>query len=441
MLVIWTPFAAALAGFFFHRMAAVVPWSRFADALTLAIVVTAFAWGLRRATRWSWPTSMLFVWIAALLFFVGPLPVLGAVLLGAAAVAIGTWIVPDMPARPAIAAVTGLLLIAGVGDWLLTLPVHYPLTCAAVLSLPIAMRARQAKPGIKHCRNAWRDATHVAPRWAAFAVMLLGLASTACWLPTIQADDLAYHLRLPAQLVFEHRYDPAPEQLIWALSPWANDTLHGIVSVLAGTIDSRGALNALWLVLIGCLTWAFASTLGADPRARWAAVAVSSSVPMLAGLAGSMHTELGATAALLSIATLTMAAPRNAWIALAIVFAGLPALKPMHLLSALPLLALFLWRYRRAWQLRACIAVMGVFVGVAASSYVHAWVLTGNPVLPLFNGVFASPFAPTGNFDDVRWHSGLDIGLPWHLVFDTTRYLESGQAALDSRRWRYPGAG
>src|SRR5690606_27670627 len=63
---------------------------------------------------------------------------------------------------------------------------------------------------------------------------------------------------------------------------------------------------------------------------------------------------------------------------------------------------------------------------VAGSSYVYAYVLTGNPVLPLFNGVFHSPFYPQVNFHDGRWDSGLSWSLPWQLIFNSSAYGETG---------------
>jgi hypothetical protein len=76
------------------------------------------------------------------------------------------------------------------------------------------------------------------------------------------------------------------------------------------------------------------------------------------------------------------------------------------------------WRALPLTLLVACV--------VAGSSYVYAYALTGNPVLPLFNGYFHSPFYPLVNFDDQRWNSGLPWNLPWLLVFKSSIYDEAG---------------
>ena len=61
---------------------------------------------------------------------------------------------------------------------------------------------------------------------------------------------------------------------------------------------------------------------------------------------------------------------------------------------------------------------------VGGSSYLQAWRVSGNPVLPLFNGVFESPYFAPENFSDARWAAGFGPGLPWRITFDTARYLE-----------------
>jgi hypothetical protein len=407
-----------------------VVWPRVGDLMFLALAALLSAAFVARFTRLRLATALVLVWLVALAWFVGPLVLAATVLLAVAAFNIGCWLVPEMPSRPPVATAVGLLVIAGIGGWLLTLPIHYPVFWLAVLLAPTLLRARAASGHAMALCKGWTAALEGHRAWASLAIMLMGVATIACWIPSIQSDDVAYHLRLPAQLLAGHAYVPAPEHLIWAYAAWDNDTLHAIISVLAGTTESRGGLNLLWLVLIGSLTWSLVAVLGGDRRSCWAAVALSASIPLLSGLAGSMHTELAATVALLAITTLAIVAPGKSVFAFASLFAGLAALKLVHAWCALPLLLWCLWRYRGRWHGIDAIMALSAFAMLAGSSYLQSWLATGNPVLPLFNGVFGSPYAPAGNFDDPRWHSGLDLTLPWSLVFDTPRYLEDGQAAL-----------
>src|SRR5688500_4375101 len=94
---------AAIAAIAMHGLWRVLPWERFALSLLLALLSLALAWPLQRFARWSLATSLLAVWMAALVVFVGPLAVLATLLLAAAALAIGMRFAPRIPGQGAIA--------------------------------------------------------------------------------------------------------------------------------------------------------------------------------------------------------------------------------------------------------------------------------------------------------------------------------------------------
>ncbi|PKM15575.1 MAG: hypothetical protein CVV12_07700 [Gammaproteobacteria bacterium HGW-Gammaproteobacteria-2] len=118
------PLAVAI-GFVHARMWLHLPWQRLALSLELALLATVIAWPLRRYARLPWSLALMIVWSAALLLFVGPLPVFASLLLASAALAVGTWLVPaGMPARAPVALCVGLTLIGGVAGWTLSWPLH-----------------------------------------------------------------------------------------------------------------------------------------------------------------------------------------------------------------------------------------------------------------------------------------------------------------------------
>jgi hypothetical protein len=439
-LLVASGLLAAMLGIALHPLWRVLPWERFALSLLLALLAALLAWPLRRFACWSMASALLLAWMVPLLYFAGPAAVLSTSLLAAAALAVGLRLVPPMPGQGALALVTGLAVIAGVTGWIVMLPVHHPLVWGALLlALAWSQRARLL-PGGRALQQAWRSEVATAPSWAAFAVMLLGLASTACWLPTMQVDDLAYHLGLPSQWLQQLRYAPAPQHQVWAFAPWAGDVLHGITSVLSRG-EARGALNALWLVLAAASAWGATARLSAAPRERWACVALFASFPPLVWLAAGMQTELPAMAMLLALAAVLLPGPdtdapgdRRVYTA-SVLLGGLLALKLTHALAALPLLAYAGWQYRpsrygAAWPWRRLAAGLAIVAVIGGSSYCYAWLYTGNPLLPLFNTTFASPFYPARDFDDPRWHAGFGPTLPWDLVFDTARYLEAWAGGL-----------
>lgn len=427
--------AACAAGFVWHGMWRVLPWERFALSLLLAAIALGLAWPLRRFARWSWASALATVWAAALVVWVGPLPMLAALALAAMALALGLIVVPaGIAGRLAVSTLLGLALIAGLGGWTLLLPVHHTPAWWIVVAGVVAWRRRAVLDAVMEARRDWRRAVAEAPRWAALAVMLLGLASTACWLPTMQVDDLAYHLGLPSQLLRFREYRPDPAHQVWAYAPWAGDALQGFAAVLAGG-HARGGMNALWLALAAGAIASACAGAGARATERWAGVALFASLPPLVWMAAGMQTELPATAVLAALAAVILApvrdGTRDRLLPGAILFGALFAIKGVHVLSGLPLLLYAVGRHGHATRWSRVPLALIFAAAVGASSYAYSWWATGNPVLPLFNAYFQSPYFPVdGNYADPRWHAGFGPTLPWRIVFDTDRYVEAWDGGI-----------
>lgn len=428
--------AATVLGIAVHGVWRALPAERFALALVLAGIVVALGWPARRWLGWRAASTHVLAWTLALIVYVGPLSVLAVLLLGAAAWCVGERLVPvHAPSRAPLAIAVGLMLIAMLAGWTVTLPIHRPLVWGPVLLAPVALRWRALAAALRATHEAWRAAVDDAPRAASLAVLALGVASVACWIPAMQSDDVGYHLGLPSQWQLLGRYAPDAEVQVWAFAPWAGDVLHGIAAVLSRQ-EAHGALNALWLAVTAALIGGpLATTLGATARERWAAVALFATFPSLVWMAAGLQTELASTAVLVALASLLLAPVRDtvtlrAWFAGAVLAAGLFALKLVHVAAVMPLLAYAAWRHRtaRGWGLLPVAVVVALLLGT--SSHLHAWLATGNPVLPMFNHVFASPYFPPEQFNDPRWHAGFGADLLWHITFDTTRYVEGWDGGL-----------
>jgi len=415
---------ATFAGLIVHETWRALPVERFALSLALALIAGMLAWPLKRWLRVSWATALVAVWCVALMVYVGPLPVLATAVLGLGALSIGLRLTPDaLPARAAVATMVGLMVIAGLTGWTISLPIHGVWLWAVALLISIAWQRHVLMATLRTTADGWNQAIATSPRAAAMCAMLFGLTSTACWLPALQMDDLTYHLGLPTQLMQHARYAPAAEYQVWSFAPWAGDVLHGIASVLSRR-EAHGAVNALWLILAAGAAWSIASSLHASASERWASLALFASLPPLVWIAAGMQTELAATAVTLTLVAVIVAdSPGRLW-AGAVLFAGLFALKPVHGMAALPLLLYAGWKHWPLWQWRRQAPAALLFAALALSSYTQSWLATGNPVLPIFNSVFQSPYFPSEQFSDPRWHAGFTPALPWRITFDTARYVE-----------------
>lgn len=425
LALLWAGVPLCALGFFRYRLWEHWHSGRFGELLVLAALSALLAWPLRRFARWSWATALAPPWGLALVLFAGPVPVAATLALAALALALGGLLLKQesLPLQ----LVTGLVLLGGSLAWLLPLPVHYAWSYLGLAAVMVALARNRMLLSLCHARSQWRDAVAAHPRAAALTVLALGLASTGCWLPTLQVDDLGYHLRLPWELLQDGRYAMDAETHIWALAPWLGDVLQAFPQVVGGA-EARGLVNALWVLLTASGVWQLAAQLGGDARARWASVALYASLPLTAVLAGSMQTETPTAALLVWLVVLIARAPvqgAKGLYAGAVLVGGLLGLKLAAAAMAVVLLPWALWRHRAVLRPRALLLAGALSLAVGTSSYVYAAVLTGNPFLPLFNAWFRSPYFAAADFDDVRWHAGFDAWLPWHLTFDTGRYLEA----------------
>lgn len=423
-ILLWSGAAALLVGLVIHRSWEQWHSGRAGELLLIAGVLLGFAALVAKWLRWSLASSMALLWIVALLWFAGLLPTLATALFAIAAVAVGGIVLPRE--HVALQGLLGGALFSAVLGWLLPLPLHHGWIYSGVCVTAIAYRYKALGQAFRAAHDRWAEAVAMAPRAAAFAVTALGLASTACWLPTLQFDDLAYHLRLPWELQEQGFYSLDPRFQIWALAPWASDVLHAIPQLMSGT-EARGAVNAFWLVIAGAGIWRLASKLGSPAPACWFSVALVASIPLTAPLAGGMQTELPTSAVLAWTAAMVMGPKTRElrwWLALAMLI-GLSI--AMKVTAAAMAGVLLLWTLvRHPWpSAPRILIVMAVAAFIAAPSYVYALTVSGNPVLPLFNGWFQSDYFPLTNTIDQRWHAGFNFRLLWDMTFDTDRYLEA----------------
>lgn len=403
---------------------------RLQDSLTLALLAGTLA-GL---VAWRFRIR------AATAVLVASLPLAGVILAGLpgavatllvllGGIALGT-LLPSVATIPTLVRMlAGLGLLAGLTGWLLPFPVHHAGTWLLALAGLIVWRRHAVFRDLGDVASEFRAATAQSPRAAFWVCLLAFVATTPAWLPVRMADDIAYHLGLPWELMqFGHaRLDIGTQ--VWALAPWSTDALHAVVSVLAGD-ETTGFLNAAWLLAAAWLVRGLASRLGLSPLMSWLAAAAYLSLPMSYMLVGSLQVESATPALFAGVATLLAArvAPSRAGLFLLATLAGsLLGMKVSNGLLLLPFFAWWLlqWRAALPWRDLPAAVVMGVLAG--GSSYAYAWGLAGNPVLPLMNAFFGSPWYYPENFLDTTWTQGLGWDLPWRWVFATPAFHEGGR--------------
>ncbi len=425
--VVWLGPVALGMGFVTERMLRSLPAARALETLTISAIAVAVGFIASRLFRVTLATSIACLFGIAAVWFVGILPFLGVVLFGTAALSIGY---AAAGARShALSLIVGVSLISGIAGWLLPFPLHYRFVYFLLfITIAISQRRRIVGACVDFA-TAWQTAARESPRLFVCAVLAVGLASTACWLPTVQFDDLAYHLGLPAQLAELHYYRMDVQSQVWAVAPWSGDIVQAIAQLLAGA-ESRGAVDALWLSLIAVLTWNLTAHSSAPASARYFAVALVASQPLTASLVGGMQAELPATAATLALAMSVLQSQRppnfRDVITFAIIAGFLLALKTGFIAIIAPLAVWYGCRTRTT----ARFAAVGVIIMllVCGSSYLYALVITGDPFFPLFSGLFHTQVA-ADVMSDSRWAAPVGLSIPWDLTFHTAQYFEGWDGA------------
>lgn len=402
------------------------------ESLRWSLIAALAAWPLARALRLHLASALALVWFGAHVAMVGLVPVVAVVLLVLAALAIGTRLFEGAINDPPLALVLGLAVMAGAIGWLLPLRVHAMWIYVPILVGLSYVGRDHVRRTLKFARAQWQSAVAASPRMAAVAIAALGITSIATWIPTMMSDDMAYHLALPTQLqqLGYYRMDPASQ--VWALAPWASDVVQAIAQVSADR-EARGSVNLMWLATGAWLMFGVCRMIGLPATWAWLGVGLGASLPMTAALSVSMQTELPAVAVLLALVTVILrrrAGDRGHRLIHLAVLSGL--LLQLKVSFVVPLFWLLLWqalRWRRRWPWRRLPRSLLAGAAIGTSSYAYAWGLAGNPVLPLYNQWFRSPYFSVEAFFDERYGSGWSLDALWQLVIHSGEVNEGWAGA------------
>lgn len=431
--------AALMLGIWRHALWTHWPSAGAQDLLLALLAALLAAAVLRVCTRFTFTQAIAACFLLLLVGHIGFATLTATALLALSALALGQALCTGLNVGVALRMVIGLGLLLGALAWALPLPIHHRALYLPLLLAPIVWQ-RQALLVEFRQWLAQSPSIDLGARWSsAFAVLVIGLMALPAALPTSMVDDLAYHLGLPSELLRHGYYRLDAATTVWANAPWATDLAQGVVAVLAGSIDGRGALFGFWYLLALCLLWQLLSRHAVPLVARWLALALFASQPIHFQLAFGMQTEMATQTVLLAlmllIAEVDGQASARRLLAIAAVVGLALAIKVLNLVYLAPLAIWFFCRWRSlAWNRLLGPLVLMLIVGGA--SYAYSYAVSGNPLLPLLNQVFHSPFYPDQAFRDATYAAGIDPSLPWRLIFDTPR-LHEGYVGAGGFQWLF----
>lgn len=377
----------------------------------------------------------------------GPLQVFAAALAAGAFLLSGRylleWMFPAQTVPVPAAVMCGLALYLTLFGLMIHVPVNYGTLYTLLLAAPLlaTTQSGQLSALVAELRtefSAWRAAAERLP-YPTFAAVVLGATLVARYgfMPTVGFDDNALHLGMWTQLRYGAVYEFDVRAQVWEVAPFAVDLLHAAVNLVAGS-DARGATNVLLLAMTLRQLWALFATFGLTAGARLLLLALFVSTPLASYSLLTMQTEL--FMALLATAGLRLVIELRSWCSphgaalLAIAALCCATKLPGAGLGIMLLVAagIRLWSVRHAAERaepRSNVLLLlftAVLAVLAFNAYVTAWLKTGNPVFPLYNAIFQSPyFDAVNNFSDTRWTQGFSFASYWKLFFDTSSFFES----------------
>ncbi|QVQ25632.1 hypothetical protein [Achromobacter deleyi] len=344
-------------------------------------------------------------------------------------------------------------VVLGVAIWIgaWSLMLHYRINyrgvywglCMIALAPLLRFSADQYRHAIGTRLQVTGEWIKSIPAWA----WLPGLAAIGWVLrwssfPSVMFDDHAMRLRLWTSFATQHKAELDPVNQIWSLAPFASDLVHAALSLMAGK-DIRGAWNlGLGLSLLALIANVL-HLARVRPLVQWLLLVLMASTPMLGVLLLSLQTELVlAVIAMAAMALIGGAGEGRAthlWGILACAALCAAVKLPAAALGVLCIMTLILRTGvrevlpRREGVLWALLALL--ILGFAAlHNYAFAWRLTGNPVFPLYNAIFRSPFFSPENFIDTTWVKGFSFHNYVNAFFNTSGYFESANYVAG---WQY----
>ncbi|WP_294737472.1 hypothetical protein [uncultured Pseudomonas sp.] len=263
------------------------------------------------------------------------------------------------------------------------------------------------------------------------SVMLLIVASVH---PGFDGDAMTMHMRIAREMQSKGMWGYDFREYVFAVMPLAPQ-LNFSAMFIAGNIEAvKVELVLQFLVMLALVA------TGGGFRLRPTGVAVASVlalVPMFVREISGLFIEVTLCGFILASAVLLTSSLRHRSIELALLAAlcaaGASATKTFGLVLAPVILAVLVVNWREIGKttdrLRLSMILLAAVV-LALFFYVVAWLKTGNPLFPFFNGVFKSPYWDPVNFLDRRWAGHLEWDLPWKMTFESSRYEESSDGSM-----------
>lgn len=337
-----------------------------------------------------------------------------------------------------------LELLVGLGFYatIISLAAHfkinYPIVYATLLALPVILTRKTIAETFANINAAFfQQDTFDSPFLKCFAWYFAFTYLVIAAMPETGFDALAMHLMIPAFVEHHHVWTFNVEHYVWAVFPMNGDWLFSLAYMLAGEFGAR-LLNVGLLGVISWLLWSFVASVGSK-KYGLLAVILFLSLPISLLETGSLFVE-NAWAAFLFGAFIALIGyiqtNRKEMLLFCGLFVGFALATKLTTILMLPWLAIILaWhQYQKGRSNLNGKSYLGAILAAVALGcipYICAYIKTGNPIFPLYNAVFKSPYYDsTINFAHPIFEQGLSSNLLYLMTFESSKYLEGTAGSI-----------
>ena len=341
-----------------------------------------------------------------------------------------------------------VITLLGLGAWIGVMSItasmkfHYAPLYVAALLVPLGVWWRQALSVLSSLRQvlvrpgATTRGTERA--WITLLLTVLVLHLFIVAKPEVGYDANAMHLQFARLFAEYHRWRFDVTRYAWAVMPLGADYAFGAAYMLGGESATRllnfcfGGLSCLIAYQLICRY--------ARREIALVSVCLFASTPLAFLETGTLYVENLWIAFLLGTLLLTFDyVTRRSATTLAVfamLCAGAMQTKLIGLIWVAPLMLYlgYLVSRRqgaraRTINRRALLLILAATL-LAAWPYANAWMRTGNPVFPFFNGVFRSPYFDAGSsFTNPLYVVPLRPWSIYELFFSSGRFIEGREGA------------
>lgn len=417
--------------------------SNAAICFAIALVVTLLVlWGGR---RWHAVAAV----IIALMLMAGPAATACALLTSLAAVALGYQMTGNRALPKLARSDLGRFVLAfwvGKAVYLLVLAVlsFFPVNSRFLHGVVPVLLLMASPCGF---RETWRvvgSFLHNAPKrsrrsrdWVVpsfFFMLSLLLLILATVHPGFDGDAMTMHMRVAREMLNKGFWAYDVTEYVFAVMPLAPQLNFSAMFVVGGVEAVKAELVLEFLMVLALVA------TGGGFRARPAGLALAAVfcfMPLFVREIAGLFIEVPLCGFILASAVLLASGlrHRSAEISMlaGVCAAGAIATKSFGLLLAPVVLLVLIINGRELLASSEKPRLLLQFLlalALALFFYAVAWIKTGNPFFPFFNGVFKSQYWDPINFLDKRWIGDVNWDLAWRMTFESSRYEESSDGSM-----------